>query len=283
MSPIDIDALIEEAKQIPLLPASGVRLAALVSSHQYDIADVADVVAYDPALTLRLIRSANSAFQSSRTPVTTTRDAVLRLGAAQFLAISVASHARRLMQEDLPAYALSAGELWKHSVITAVVSELIPNHCTTVIPPETFTAALLHDIGKLVIARCVDEKTRKWLESAEQEGHLPLLQAEREVLEVDHAELGGLIAQHWKLPESVAKGITFHHTPDERKDVICDAVYLADTVAKQIEPAKTSRLPHPELNRRVLADLGLADSQFELLCQAGADKSQEASARFNAR
>jgi putative nucleotidyltransferase with HDIG domain len=227
-------------------------------------------------------RATAVAVQGNRTPVTTARDAVIRLGAAQVLAISVASHARRLLQEALPAYSLSAGELWRHSVTAAAVAELLPSYCGVQIPPETFTAALLHDIGKVVIARSLDKKALDWLHQAEQQGHLTRLQAETEVLKMHHGELGGIIAQHWKLPESVAKGIVHHHTPDEGKAVICDAVYLADTVAKRIDSTGKTQAPEPELNRRVMADLGVSGDQFDRLCQAAAARSEEAAARFNA-
>ena len=282
MSPTDIDGLIEAANGLPLLPASGVRLAALVSSRHFDVQEVTDIVAYDPSLTLRLIRSANSAVQGNRTPVTTARDAVIRLGAAQVLAISVASHAKRLLQEALPAYALSPGELWRHSVTAAAVAEVLPAFCRVQIPPETFTASLLHDIGKVVIARSLNQKALDRLHQVEQQRQLTRLQAESEVLGVNHGELGGVIAQHWKLPESIVKGIIHHHTPDEGRDVICDAVYLADNLAKRIESKGKIPAPEPELNQRVLADLGVSGAPFELLCQAGATKSDEASARFNA-
>ena len=65
-------------------------------------------------------------------------------------------------------------------------------------------------------------------------GRAVSLQAETEVLGVNHAELGGRIAGQWKLPERLMNGVTFHHTPDAGGDVVCDVVYLANVAAKRI-------------------------------------------------
>ena len=101
--------------------------------------------------------------------------------------------------------------------------------------PETFTAALLHDVGKLVMGRFLIPEILGFIRRAREVDHLGRLEAESLLLNVHHGELGGLIAQHWKLPSRVVQGIIYHHNPEEGHDVICDLTYLANQIAKQIE------------------------------------------------
>ena len=117
---------------------------------------------------------------------------------------------------------------------SALAVEPIARRSRTPIPPESFTAALIHDIGKIVLARFLSPDQLRWLADARDLGGLSSLQAETEVLGVNHAGLGGRIAAQWKLPERLMNGVTFHHTPDEGNDVVCDVVYLANVAAKRI-------------------------------------------------
>ncbi len=84
------------------------------------------------------------------------REALARLGTAQVLAIAVAAGARPHFQSKLPGYNLNDGALWDRSVAAAVAAEVAPRFCKQEIPPEGFTAALLHDVGKVLIGRYLD-------------------------------------------------------------------------------------------------------------------------------
>ncbi len=265
------------------MPASAVRLATLVSSHDYDAKEVADLVAFDPALTLKVMRVANSAVLGGSSPVTTARDAVVRLGSVQILSIAVSSHARSLMQGAMPQYRLEEGGLWRHSVIAAVASEQLPSIATVEIPPESFTAALLHDIGKIVMIRFLDPPILEALHQAQTQDGLDLLQAEREILEVHHGEIGGLVAQSWKMPESIVKGIIYHHTPEEADDVLCDTVCLADIVAKAVESANPTPTIRPAIRERIPEVLGIALDRIEPFCKFVTARFAELSARYGAR
>lgn len=232
---IDLDRLIESANDLAPFPASTVRLAQLVSSPECDLNDVADVIAYDPALTVKLLRAANAGAHAGATRAKDTKQAIGRLGTAQVFALAVAAGARPQLQAQIPAYGLAEGALWRHSVAAAAAAETAPAHCGTNMPPEAFTAALLHDVGKLVMGRFLDEDDLHFLQRAREEGHLSAMEAETILLGVHHGELGGLIAQHWQLPARVVIGITYHHNPDEGHDSVCDFTYLAEQFTRCIE------------------------------------------------
>ncbi len=280
---IDIDELIAQANELTALPQSTIRLAALVGSKADNSEEVSDVVAFDPALTFKLIRAANSAYASRSEPVTTVRDAVDRLGTAQVFSLAVASSVRPHMQKNLSEYGFSDGEYWRHSVASAVAVEVAPQHCSVTLPAETFTAALLHDIGKLIMARFIKPEILELLKEAQDRGGLTPLEAETQILQVHHGELGGIIAEHWEFPQQVIKGIIFHHQPELGLDPICDATYMANIGAKQI----VARFANKELDLVPDEDsmdrLGITPEGFEKLCVAGVERFEQVRTRYNVK
>jgi putative nucleotidyltransferase with HDIG domain len=280
---IDLNSLIAQASNLPALPQSTMKLAALVGTKQDNVGEVAEVVAFDPALTFKLIRAANSAFSGSSSAVTNVKDAVARLGTAQVFALAVATSVRPHMQKIVPEYGFSDGEFWRHSVAAAVATEVMPPLCRTTVPPESFTAALLHDIGKLIMARFLSADILDLLQRARKDGGMTLLESETKILKVHHGELGGLIAQHWKFPERIVKGIVYHHNPEEGGDSICDVVCLANLAAKQIETGspeiKPELLPKSDLVER----LGLEHDGFEKLCIEGIKRFELVKTRYNVK
>jgi HD-like signal output (HDOD) protein len=135
-----------------------------------------------------------------------------------------------------------------------------------------FTAALLHDIGKLVLGKFLSADLRAWLESAVTEGKQPAYCAEREILALHHGEVGGLIAQHWGLPDSLVRGVTYHHTPAEGGDAICHVTYLANLAAHRLaneESKESSPVLSPLSDHECdsLTKLGLSEKDLFVVCE----------------
>jgi HD-like signal output (HDOD) protein len=148
-------------------------------------------------------------------------------------------------------------------VASALAVEPIARRAQTPVPPECFTAALMHDVGKIVLARFLSPDELRWLADARDLGGLSSLHAETEVLGVNHAELGGQIAIQWKLPERLANGVTFHHLPDEGNDLVCDVVYLANVAAKRIGEGVVRAPAEVVAHEPSLARLGLTAGAWE--------------------
>ncbi len=274
---VSIDDLIDEAGTMEPLPASVVRLASVINSPKVDLNEVADIVSYDQALTLRLLRAVNSAAVSGGTRVTRAVEAVFRLGTARIVALAVAASVRNSFQRDVSAYGLAEGRLWLHSVATAAVAEVMCEKSRVELPQETFTAALLHDVGKLIMGRHMSREDLQWIHRAQTEGGLSTLDAERQILNVHHGELGGIAAQHWNLPERVVIGIIHHHTPDDGFDLVCDGVCLANQIARHLEGGGLV-LPSPGCLER----LELNTAGVEALSRFARQRFAEISARYAA-
>jgi HD-like signal output (HDOD) protein len=262
---LDANALVKAAHALDPLPATVAKLASLVVRQDWSLNEAAHLVEFDPALTGRLLRLANSAATAGLAPVNTARDAIMRVGIGPALAFAAASGLRRQLKRALPEYGMSEGQLWRHSVASALAAEPITRRTRVPLPPECFTAGLLHDIGKIVMARFLAPEHLRGLAAAREQGGTSSLQAEMEVLGVNHAELGGLIAAHWKLPARIVAGITFHHVPEGGHDPVCDAVHLANVAAKRIGEGVVLVANEVEADPGALTRLGITLEAWEEL------------------
>ncbi len=278
---IDLDALAQAASCLEPLPVSVSRLAAMVCGEApADLDEIVDIVQYDQALTASLLRAANSSWSASRTEITNIRDSVVRLGTSTVFSIALGINVKSRMARDIPEYGLSEGDLWNHSVAASLAGELLLQKAKHKLPPEIVTAALLHDVGKLVMSRFLGDDLLVVLGEAQENAGLSRMQAELEVLGVHHAELGGLIAQIWGLPESLVRGISYHHTPSIGMDPICYGVHLCDTVAKVIGAGMDDN-PDVEMFAHAMAELDLSADDFDEICATVEARFAEVLARFD--
>jgi HD-like signal output (HDOD) protein len=277
---LDHTVLVTAAYDLAPLPAAVVRLAALLGKETYSVADVEAIVRLDAPLTGRLLQYANSAASASRVPIGTVREAVLRVGIGPLLSFATATTIRPNLMHAIPAYGLPEGDLWRHSVAAALASEVIAQTVQVEVPPDSFTASLLHDIGKLTLSRFLDPDHLRWLAAAREQGGESSLRAEIEVLGVHHGELGGLIASHWSLPVRVVGGITHHHEPTAGGDVICDVVHVANVLAKRAGTGHVATPSDLDAEPDALKRLGIAAGRLAALEDTVRDRLAQAVEQF---
>ena len=198
------------------------------------------------------------------------------------LSLSMAPVVRQQFHGPLSTYGLHEGELWRHSVAAALVVRQSVGLCRTPPPPPGFAAALLHDVGKLVLDRHLESMSPAE-GSPETAGSGTGPGTEAEGLGIDHAELGGIIAADWKLPAGIGSGIEFHHrpaeAPDEEGRVLASFVALADAVTHHIGAGcgeSQPKLP-PDAIRRI----GITRESVAKLCKATVNQLEETLAVFS--
>jgi HD-like signal output (HDOD) protein len=231
-------------------------------------------------MTVEILRAANSAAYANLSQIVTVREALARLGTAQVLALAVAAGARPHFQANIPEYNLNDGALWHHSVAAAVAAEIAPRFCRQEIPPEGFTAALLHDVGKILMGRHLDSEVLRLIAEAKKNKGLSQLEAESLFLGVHHGQLGGLIVEHWQLPSTIVTSTIYHHTPAEGHHVICDFTYLANETAKRIEAGFEGFRFHLEISPDVAQRLGIESSRLDEYCAAVSARFRNVSLRY---
>jgi putative nucleotidyltransferase with HDIG domain len=240
------DALVKAASELEPLPTTVTRLAQILARANWDLKEVEEAIAFDQALTPKLLRTANSALASRGHPISTVREAVMRIGTGSIFAIAMALGVQRRFKPALPHFGMAEGDLWVHSVSAALAVEMLATSMRRKLPVESFTAALLHDVGKLVMERFLEADALAKLRAAAAQGRESLRAAEIEVVGVEHGEFGAIVARHWQLPERLVHGILFHHFPAETADPIAHVVHVSDAVARMVDARRSSRPLPPD-------------------------------------
>jgi putative nucleotidyltransferase with HDIG domain len=143
----------------------------------------------------------------------------------------VASVVGKMTRQSIKGYGLSPSELWDHLTGVAVVSKKLGQALHGKVPSYTFTAGLLHDIGKVVLGTFGEVDPVPIMELAEQEG-TDLVVAEQRILGIDHAEVGALVLESWNVPAYLAEVVRWHHDPvqDPTQGIVAGLVHVADAL-----------------------------------------------------
>jgi putative nucleotidyltransferase with HDIG domain len=258
--------LLERVDKLDPLPITTQRLSKAMAREDTSLAEVAQIVEYDQAVAAGILRFANSPLYAGLLHVVDVRDAVVRLGMNTVLCVVLGDYLKHIAT-SAPLYGLNEDDLWLHGAMTSLaLGEIREAAPSCPIPPEAAVAALVHDIGKLVIGRHLKADAELIRHHAKQHA-IPFVAAEREVLGYDHAEVGALIARQWRFPDDIARCIGDHHqVPVADPTPALDAVILADLVTKAIGIGLGSTATNFEFDQGVPLRLGIDDAAFEGIC-----------------
>ena len=230
-------------KSLPPFPDTALKAIRALQDPGISARDIVDIVQYDQNITANLLRLINSAQFGLTRKVESLQQAVAYLGSRAVLEILLISGTLSYFESDLSGYRTTGLQLWRHSVSCAVACRYLSQKIAPSQSATLFTAGLLHDIGKIVLSSYIQDSYAEITKMVEEDKQLTLLQAEREALGVDHAQVGGEIAQKWGFPPSIATCMALHHEPETAgpEDPMTDVVFLSDKIGNLVAGGKRSR------------------------------------------
>jgi len=242
------DKILDGIDRLEPLPITVQKLLVALNDAEVDFSEITEAIEFDGAITANILHTANSAAYGGRVRVEHVRDAVVRLGTVTLLDIMLIGHLRSL-RVSAPHYGLSEDDLWLHGATASLaVKALIEETHNRKIPEASTIAALIHDIGKLILVRYL-KKEGPDIRGLCREKNISFVEAEREVLGCDHAEVGGAMARKWLFPEPITAAIERHHdAASAEHDLMLDAVILANLTAHTLaaEPRPEEIVLPPE-------------------------------------
>ena len=226
------DDILSKISSVPALPRAAANVIGLLQDPQVGVAEVMKIVEYDPGLTSNVLRLANSAYFGGSQEIVSLRDAGVRLGVNRVFQLIMTSAVAPLASQPVRGYGLAGGELLEHVIAVAIGAERMAGALGKPPPAHAFTTGLLHDLGKLVLCTFIEVDPAPILKLAFQE-QMSFEQAERHVLGIDHAEVGGALLEMWNLPAGIVDGVRMHHRPVdlEGDTFVVDLVHVADNLA----------------------------------------------------
>jgi putative nucleotidyltransferase with HDIG domain len=230
----NLKQIINQIDELPPLPDVALKLVKLTASLDTDISEIIRLVEKDQSITAKVLRMCNSSFYGLSQRVFSVQQAVVLLGYNTLYKIVLTVATSNFFKNGASGYGLTQQELWRHSVATAIASETLAQKFDRQKAQNAYVGGLLHDIGKVLISMYIQEDIQKILDLTEQ--GKTFIEAEQEILGMDHAMIAGKLARKWKFPEPLVESVKYHHEPHlavSDKD-LCAFTHLGNVVTGTI-------------------------------------------------
>jgi len=202
-----IKRITQSLLSLPTLPTVAARLLDLVGDSEVDENALAAVISEDPVLAARLLRLCQA---NTGQPVTGIRQAIRALGYEHVRDVSLEASMVNVFSQARTVGGFDLQRFWDHCSAVGVVARLLAQKLFPSLASEAFTAGLLHDIGKVVLLQYLESDFGEAITLSRNRG-VELWETEREVLGVDHGQIGAWLAEHWRLPRSMQEVMQYHH------------------------------------------------------------------------
>jgi putative nucleotidyltransferase with HDIG domain len=232
----NLSNILNKVNQLDPIPMVIHKVLALAEDPEASLKDLVTVVEHDPAITANLLKTVNSAYMGLPVKADSVNQAVAMLGLQQVVEMVLSQNLSGNLNRAQKGYGLAKGELWFQSVSVAMVARILASQRDLMGLPAIYTAALLKDIGKVILHEYVAEKIEQIQQLVATKG-MSFVEAENDVLGMDHTSLGGIIAKEWQLSPHMIYMIENHHlaNPASRNDPATATLYLADLVAMMVD------------------------------------------------
>jgi len=251
--------------ELPVLDKTAIRIQEMMAKGEYDPVAVERLVVSDPALSGSLLRHANSSFFGGIEKVLTVRDAIVRLGVkrvAELVLLSTIGEQYQLSNEIFRDFAT---RLWRHAVGAGLGAQWLAKKTMANRVQEAFLAGLMHDIGKLLLLRVLDELVR-----AKTLKFMPSEDLILELLDGLHCSCGEMLLQYWNLPDAYAVVVRAHHDEDyPENETLLSCVRLADLACNRLgigigPPSDINLAASIEAQRLRVSEIVLAELEIVL-------------------
>lgn len=247
---------------LPSRPGLYMELNRVLGDPDWSPGEISEVIEHDVAMSAKVLQLANSALFGLASTVTTVRDAVVYLGVDTIRSLALTAEAfGKLTPRHSGSFSLDRFQT--HAMHVAAITK-------TILPAgrgqqEAVTAALLHDIGKLVL---ISDGSSRWSDVNRIAGEraVPLHEVELDHDGVTHADLGAHLLSLWGLPDGIVEAVAHHHDPDTVAGLMLDgvvAVHIANALANELDPPAADGPPAAPLDAELIARLGL-ETRLEL-------------------
>ncbi|MDB6039631.1 MAG: putative signal transduction protein [Verrucomicrobiales bacterium] len=171
---------------------------------------LAAVIRIDAGLTADVLRISNSAAHAAASRTETLLDAITRIGLREIYRI-VTKIVTSPILSSVQQTASGRIDLWNHSLAAAEAAQFLARN-TGDDPEIAFTAALLHDLGKVMLAGSIGKEYLALLDSCKKENQF-FWEAEKQIFRIDHTDVGARLLQRWNFSPRIASAVRYHHNP----------------------------------------------------------------------
>ncbi len=274
MNRLQFEARLSSFRTLSTLPAVMAEVLRICDDPDSSLSELGEVIMRDVALMARVLKVANSPYYGTSQEISSIRQAVLTLGAARVKSLSLSLSLYELSSKI--GGRVNLKDFWRHSLNVACVAELIAKKVEPSLMEEAFICGCLHDIGVLVLDSIYAKDYAKVFQATAAGGDL--VRVEQQLLEIDHATAGEMVARIWNFPSRYCETIAHHHDviglESERKhDKLSLIINLANRLATfALEISQSTDRTHLSNREIVASNLGLSSTDLKEIEYEGLSK-----------
>jgi putative nucleotidyltransferase with HDIG domain len=248
---------LDQIEDLPTLPVVAMEVNKMLLDYDITINKLSVSIENDQAMVSKILKLVNSAFFGLRGKISTISHAIVVLGfnTIRNAVVSISIINAFSVKEGLDGFDIA--DFWKHSVAVAVTSKYLAEKAGIHSADDCFVAGLLHDMGKLVLLQHFKDLFQKvWL--AVKRSNQSFYEAEKSQIQIDHAWIGGYLAQKWQLPMPLVDAIRYHHDvrPDINDQSLLLIINTADIIANTYATDTEDNLERPRIHPEALNVIG---------------------------
>ena len=266
------ETLVSRTADLVSLPDIYIRLKTVVDDPESSMADVADVVTNDPALTARLLKIANSPYFGFPARITSVARATSLLGTQQIHDLVLATTVAEAFS-GIPSELINMQDFWSNSIRCGLLCRRLAQECNVLDSERLFVEGLLHDVGHLIMYQGVPEASAAALLQSQQQDR-PLFLVERELIGCDYAQVGSALMRSWNFPPGLIESVHYQNEPARAEAfplevaIMHIAVRLKEYAIAEAEVAGGA----PRIDAAAWQVTGLAEEVIEPVCAAAAEQ-----------
>ena len=273
----DPQKFIRSIDSLPTLPSVVAKVGELVGNPGTSAADINNVIRTDIALSARVLKLVNSSFYGFPRKISSITHAVVILGFNTVRNVALSAFVLdAFVARDLP---FGYREFWIHCLGTGVAASALAKRRGLAQAEDAFMAGLLHDVGKIVLHVYARPEYAGVFRRVKERDCL-ILEAERDVLGMTHAEVGGLLLDAWHIPEHLVETVKLHHEPDGASagPDLTAAVHLGDILTRALLVGNPGDKRIPRASQEAWDTLGFALGEVDGICREIAQEMQSVDA-----
>ena len=272
MTKLTLEYIVGKVDDMKVLPEIINKIISLTEDPDSTVEDMEREILKDQILTTKILRLANSAYYGYARKISTISQATVLLGFQAIKSIALASTVSHYLTSELKGYSLEKNQLWTQSQTCGIISRYLAKHIHYPNPEEAYIAGLLRDIGKTILNQHMEKEYMEVLSKIENEG-LSFLEAEKEVLGFNHAQIGEKVAVKWNLPPDLVDAIGHHHTPETSNAnlKLVSIVHIADAITMMMGVGLGLDGLAYNLSPIAIETLGLDEEEFHNIMSQVAD------------
>ncbi len=256
---------VKKITMISALPEVTAQIIKTVDDPRSSAGQLHKIVAHDPALVTRILKVVNSPFYGLPGQIGSIERAIVLLGLNAIKNIAVATSLGQMFRGAKLCDGFAAKDLWTHCVAVGVAARDLGKQMKLQVADEAFLAGMIHDLGLLVSLQLHPEQLRAACERA-RTGTENFCDVERELIGMDHQQLGQALAEQWKFPRSCQLVAGHHHRPaglaDQSRQLVT-IVYAADTICSQSKHGFNLTALHQKMYDAGMSDVKLDQSMID--------------------